>query len=129
MNGNFAGRSEEAQLVFDRENLTYNPSKVFVFIDEHEDSIDDGLWNTDPFALAVPGQPALADPATPPMWDNLPTDRHNQAANIALADGHVISHRWLWPKRRWNNASLAPENAADMRDLIWMLMLSPVEQY
>ncbi len=34
----------------------------------------------------------------------------------------------LWLKWRWNlNTSRAPENAADMHDLIWMLQLSPVE--
>jgi len=30
------------------------PSGTFVFIDEHEDSIDDGLCNTNPGALAPP---------------------------------------------------------------------------
>jgi prepilin-type processing-associated H-X9-DG protein len=74
-----------------------------VFIDEHEASIDDGLWNTPPFALATPGVPVLRPGQTTPLlWDNLPTDRHNQGANIAFADGHVARHKWLWPKRNWN---------------------------
>jgi prepilin-type processing-associated H-X9-DG protein len=102
------------------------PSGTFVFIDEQEESIDDGLWNNDPSALVVPGEPVL-DHA--PSWKNLPADRHNQAANIALADGHVQHHKWLWPKRNWNPNSpdRMPSNSLDMQDLIYTLMLSPVE--
>jgi prepilin-type N-terminal cleavage/methylation domain-containing protein/prepilin-type processing-associated H-X9-DG protein len=94
------------------------PSGTFVFIDEHEASIDDGLWNAEPFAVSDP------------KWHNLPTNRHNQGANIAFADSHVDRHKWLWPKRNWNQSSnhtLNPQNALDRRDLIWMLTLSPVE--
>jgi prepilin-type N-terminal cleavage/methylation domain-containing protein len=33
------------------------PTGTFVFIDEHEDGIDDGLWNTDPGARLFPASP------------------------------------------------------------------------
>jgi prepilin-type N-terminal cleavage/methylation domain-containing protein/prepilin-type processing-associated H-X9-DG protein len=103
------------------------PSGTFVFIDESEESIDDGLWNTPPFALAVPGVPVLR-PGAYTNWDNLPTDRHNQGASIGFADGRVQHHKWLWPKRGWiPGSSRPPVNAPDLRDLIWMLTLSPVE--
>ncbi len=107
------------------------PTGTFVFIDEHEESIDDGLWNTPPFALAVPGEPGLRPGQPSLMWDNLPTDRHNQAASIAFADGHVEHHKWLWPKRNWNpnTHERAPENRLDMQDLIYMLTLCPVEKF
>jgi prepilin-type processing-associated H-X9-DG protein/prepilin-type N-terminal cleavage/methylation domain-containing protein len=108
------------------------PTGTFVFIDEHEDSIDDGLWNTDPGALAVPGEPVLAPGRPPPMWGNFPAERHNQAANIAFADGHVIPHRWLWPKRKWipnPDHEVAPENQSDTQDLIYTLTLCPVETW
>jgi prepilin-type N-terminal cleavage/methylation domain-containing protein/prepilin-type processing-associated H-X9-DG protein len=90
------------------------PVLTFVFIDEHEASIDDGLWNTDPSG-------------TPSGWGNLPAVRHNQGANIAFADGHVEHHKWLWPNRRWNpnNPDLLPKNGLDKQDLIWMLERSP----
>jgi prepilin-type processing-associated H-X9-DG protein len=102
------------------------PSGTFVFIDECEESIDDGLWNADPFALAVPGVPVLAPDASP-VWYNLPADRHSEGANIAFADGHVIRHKWLWPKRGWDRTtSRTPENGLDQRDLIYTLTLSPV---
>lgn len=103
------------------------PSGTFVFIDEHEDSIDDGLWNSDPGALGSPGVPVLA-PGQNPAWYNLPAVRHNQGANIAFADGHVENHRWLWPSRKWISGGLGqPVNRLDEQDLIWMLTLSPVE--
>ena len=97
------------------------PAGTFVFIDEHEESIDDGLWNADPFALAVAGGSSV--------WYNLPADRHNQGANIAFADGHAEHHKWLWPKRRWNpnTTQRESENPSDTQDLIYTLQLSPVE--
>jgi prepilin-type processing-associated H-X9-DG protein len=106
------------------------PTGTFVFIDEHEDSIDDGLWNTPPYGLTAPGVPALAHDWAP-AWDNFPTVRHNQGANIAFADGHVDHHKWLWPNRKWApdaNNEVPTVNQLDQQDLIWMLMLSPVEQ-
>ena len=104
------------------------PAGTLVLIDEHELSIDDGLWNSPPFALAAPGVPVLR-PGESPMWHNLPTDRHNQGGNIAFADGHVQPHKWLWPKRNWDPIShqVGPANEADTQDLIWLLTLCPVE--
>jgi prepilin-type processing-associated H-X9-DG protein len=101
-------------------------SGTFVFIDEHEDSIDDGLWNSNP------------DLNAPPVWYNLPAARHNQAANIAYADGAVRPHKWLWPNRTWKRNLVAPgqrptptqgqspQNPLDRQDFIWLLQLSPV---
>jgi prepilin-type processing-associated H-X9-DG protein/prepilin-type N-terminal cleavage/methylation domain-containing protein len=103
------------------------PEGTFVFIEEQEDSIDDGLWNSDPYALAAPGIPMLVSGASP-VWYNLPADRHNQGANIAFADGNVSHHKWLWPKRNWNpNTTLRPESgSSDQLDLIYTLQICPV---
>jgi prepilin-type processing-associated H-X9-DG protein len=107
------------------------PTQTFVFIDEHQDSIDDGLWNTDPGALAVPGEPGLAPGRSPPGWYNFPAHRHNQAANIAFADGYVIRHRWLWLKRKWAQPNptheVGPVNQLDTQDLIYTLTICPVQ--
>jgi prepilin-type N-terminal cleavage/methylation domain-containing protein/prepilin-type processing-associated H-X9-DG protein len=92
------------------------PALTFVFIDESDLSIDDGLWNQD------------ADGPTPAStWLSLPTDRHGGVANLSFADGHVEHHRWLWPKRKWNEAAgwQAPANAADREDLWWLETRSP----
>jgi len=58
------------------------PALSFVFLDEHEDSINDGYF--------LVGQ--QADEAV--GWNNVPASRHRRAANFAFADGHAEKHRW-----------------------------------
>ncbi|MBI1178870.1 prepilin-type N-terminal cleavage/methylation domain-containing protein [bacterium] len=105
MNGNFAGRPEETQRVFDRENLAYKPSKIFVFIDEDEDSVDDAQF--------------LVWPNPDDRWVNLPAGRHDRNGVLSFADGHAERWKWQWPKQfkkkqsYWKRA----ENAADLADL------------
>ena len=69
------------------------PSRVFVFVDEHEDAIDDGLWNS----YNDDGSTTIQD-----VWLSLPADRHGQGANLSFADGHVEFKRWQSPKHGWN---------------------------
>ena len=96
------------------------PSVAMVFIDESEESIDDGLWNSPPHGELMPD--GLA-------WDNLPTDRHDRGANLGFADGHTTFHPWLWSKRNGNPGQLPRPwaNAKDLKDMLWLLQLSPVE--
>ena len=63
-------------------------SQIFVFMDEHEQSIDDGE--------IVVGNPVnhVQD-----IWYELPADRHSQACNISFTDGRVEHWRWKWPKK------------------------------
>lgn len=63
------------------------PSKAWVFIDEREDSINDGLFQTD---LKSRGKLAkIVD---------YPASYHNRAAGITFADGHAEIKRW-WDRR------------------------------
>ena len=62
------------------------PSQLFVFIDEHPDTLYDAQF----------GNPAGA-PYWPPMWFDMPADRHNQAACLSFADGHAERWRWRAP--------------------------------
>lgn len=55
-------------------------SDIYVFLDEHPDTINDGFFMN------------RWDVYT---WGNLPGSYHNGAANLSYADGHVESHRWL----------------------------------
>ena len=55
------------------------PSDIFVFIDEHPDSINDGYF---------------LNRVTTYEWTDLPASFHNQAANLVFADGHAETHRW-----------------------------------
>lgn len=82
------------------------PSKVFVFIDEHEDSIEDGTFglypkNTSPW----PGN----------SWINLAADRHTQGACLSFVDGRA--ERWKWmSKKKWLGAPTAAAGL-DLQDL------------
>jgi prepilin-type N-terminal cleavage/methylation domain-containing protein/prepilin-type processing-associated H-X9-DG protein len=63
------------------------PSRLFVFIDEHQDTLIDAQF----------GNPAGL-PYWPPMWFDVPADRHNQGACLSFADGHAERWRWKVPK-------------------------------
>ncbi|HLH56866.1 MAG TPA: type II secretion system protein [Verrucomicrobiae bacterium] len=56
------------------------PSRIFVFIEEHPDSINDGYFLNQPDRLG---------------WFDLPASYHNGAANLSFTDGHSETHRWL----------------------------------
>jgi prepilin-type processing-associated H-X9-DG protein/prepilin-type N-terminal cleavage/methylation domain-containing protein len=53
------------------------PSDVFVFIDDNEQTIDDGI-----FVIGINS------------WYDCPGDRHGRGANLSFLDGHVEHHRW-----------------------------------
>ena len=62
-----------------------DPSGIFVLLDEHPDSIDDG-WMV--FCTG-------ADPAERTTWSDLPASYHNGACGFSFADGHSESKKWL----------------------------------
>lgn len=66
-----------------------SPSVAWVFMDEHEDSIDDGF-----FLIVLP------NPNEVPYWDELPGSRHNGAAVMAFADGHTETKKWIDSRTR-----------------------------
>jgi prepilin-type N-terminal cleavage/methylation domain-containing protein/prepilin-type processing-associated H-X9-DG protein len=68
-----------------------SPSKCWVFIDEREDSINDG-W----FAVDMAG----FDPRMPASWRivDYPASYHNGAGGLAFADGHSEIKRWVDPR-------------------------------
>jgi prepilin-type N-terminal cleavage/methylation domain-containing protein/prepilin-type processing-associated H-X9-DG protein len=56
-----------------------NPARIFVFLDEHPDSINDGYF---------------IDKAYYWEWIDLPASYHNGGASFSFVDGHSESHRW-----------------------------------
>ncbi len=56
------------------------PSAIFVLLDEHADTLNDG------FFINVLDEVA---------WGNLPASYHNGAGNFVFADGHLESRRWV----------------------------------
>jgi prepilin-type N-terminal cleavage/methylation domain-containing protein/prepilin-type processing-associated H-X9-DG protein len=55
------------------------PADIFVFIEEHPDSINDGYF---------------LDRGGSYRWMDLPASWHNGGANLSFADGHSEAHRW-----------------------------------
>lgn len=55
------------------------PSDIFVFLDEHPDSITDGYF---------------INKASYPEWQRLPASYHDGAASFVFADAHLEEHRW-----------------------------------
>jgi prepilin-type processing-associated H-X9-DG protein len=66
---------------FFKEDLIEQPSEIFVFLDEHPDSIKGGYF--------------MNKDSTPLTWSSLPASYHNGAASFAFADGHAELHRWV----------------------------------
>jgi prepilin-type N-terminal cleavage/methylation domain-containing protein/prepilin-type processing-associated H-X9-DG protein len=64
-----------------------SPAEAYAIIDEHPDSIDDGI-----FSVGLPGRGAT-------RWLDLPSDRHGQGCNLSFLDGHVEKWRWKSPKK------------------------------
>ena len=56
------------------------PSDLWVFVDEHPDSINDG-WN-------------IMNPRNDSTWVDLPANYHNGACGYAFADGHAEIKKW-----------------------------------
>ena len=78
------------------------PSAVFVFLDENDKTINDGI-----FVL-------FRDPDQ--NWQDAPSDRHSQGMNLSFADGHCEYWKWRAPKQM--EAGGEPvANADDLRDL------------
>jgi prepilin-type N-terminal cleavage/methylation domain-containing protein/prepilin-type processing-associated H-X9-DG protein len=61
-----------------------SPSEALVFLDEREDSIDDGYFAVDMAASA--------------QMVNFPGSFHNKAGGLTFADGHAEVHKWVDPR-------------------------------
>ena len=88
------------------------PARTWVFIEEHEDSIDDGS-----FLMSRPDRnPRL-------VWHDLPASRHNGAANLTFADGHIEMKKWLDARTRKPVERYKFAYAASLgnRDCAWLL--------
>jgi prepilin-type processing-associated H-X9-DG protein/prepilin-type N-terminal cleavage/methylation domain-containing protein len=89
------------------------PSAALVFVDEHELSIDDGV-----FAIGD----WYAFPNNPPFWGAYPTYRHNNGANVTFADGHAEYHPWKYHRTLTSYflSSHPVANNDDLADLDWL---------
>jgi prepilin-type N-terminal cleavage/methylation domain-containing protein/prepilin-type processing-associated H-X9-DG protein len=102
------------------------PSRAWVFIDEHELSIDDGCFKIgNPWAFG-----GAAPNPDKSHWVDFRADRHNNGANLSFADGHVDHYRWRF--RRGMDTFVAgsayivdPLDRADLKRLFEGIPHSP----
>lgn len=89
------------------------PSSAWVFIDEHELSLEDGIF-------AIPN--LVAFPGGPNFWGELPGYRHNNGANLSFADGHVQYHQWRHHRllTHFTAPYGSPDDKNDLSDLEWL---------
>lgn len=81
--GEITNRFNPNYLQFLKESEIPTPAGIFVFLDEHCDTLNDGFFVN-----------RLDDY----KWGNLPGSYHNGAVNLSFADGHIESHRWRVPE-------------------------------
>lgn len=90
------------------------PARIFVFLDEHPDSISDGY-----FVNRVPY------PDSYPEWNRLPASWHKGGATFSFADGHLESHLWKCPGTKPppapDAACLPIDVTDDPRDFNWII--------
>jgi prepilin-type N-terminal cleavage/methylation domain-containing protein/prepilin-type processing-associated H-X9-DG protein len=79
-----------------------HPSHVFAFLDENENTIEDGVYLL------------FRDPDE--TWQNAPSDRHSQGLNLSFTDGHCEHWKWRYPKQMQGLAE-GIASADDLLDL------------
>jgi prepilin-type processing-associated H-X9-DG protein len=65
------------------ELLKPGPANTFVVVDEHPDSINDGVY-----------QFAAGYPPTQYYWRDLPASYHEGGCTFSFADGHCLVKKW-----------------------------------
>jgi prepilin-type processing-associated H-X9-DG protein len=83
------------------------PAGTFVFLDEHEDSINDGHF-------VIPFEPRLK----PAGWTDVPASRHGRGCQFAYADGHAAKRKWqdartVLPVTRVRKYAVSQPNSPD----------------
>lgn len=81
MNGNTSRVTSAGWKQFTKTREIKNPTSMFVMVDEHANSIDDGYF--------------FNDPNQTNSWKSLPAASHNGAAGFSFADGHSEIHKWV----------------------------------
>ena len=95
-----------------------SPAQIFVFVEEHSDSINDGYFLNKVYSRE---------------WIDLPASHHNGSGVFSFADGHSEIHRWRSPTtfvRDQPDAAQLPRSFStnDSSDFLWVISRMTVEQ-
>jgi prepilin-type N-terminal cleavage/methylation domain-containing protein/prepilin-type processing-associated H-X9-DG protein len=96
-----------------------DPSRIFLFIEEHPDSINDGYFLNRPKSME---------------WLDLPASYHEGGAALTFADGHVEYHRWLSSNTQPSSRAFAAKLPrvvpdSDAQDFRWLMNRMSVKVY
>jgi prepilin-type processing-associated H-X9-DG protein len=105
--GELTNRFNPDYLQFYKTTQVLNPSRIFVFIEENADTLNDGFFvnRLDSYA-----------------WGNIPGSYHYRGLNLSFVDGHLESHRWLIQTtvRPVHGARVDPVPATPTTDFEWL---------
>ena len=93
------------------------PSQIFIFIEEHANSISDGY---------------LINNSADYYWLRLPASYHRGRVNLSFTDGHVEGHQWLDASTKAPvrpGEAYLPIEATERRDFSWLLYRTSTEDY
>ncbi|HTG43626.1 MAG TPA: hypothetical protein VK633_03755 [Verrucomicrobiae bacterium] len=104
--------------VFSKQSQISNPPMVFIFLDEHPDSINDGAFGVILAKTAAASAQIL----------DFPANYHDGGASFSFADGHAEIHRWRGTQLRDlpitdGNGALQlnrPATGDAVRDMVWL---------
>jgi prepilin-type N-terminal cleavage/methylation domain-containing protein len=106
LDGNHSHTRGNPYQTFGKQSDFRNPSKIFVFIDEDDSSINDG---------------GFAVSAAQAKWIDWPATYHNFACGIAFADAHSEIRKWLVPTTKVYNGVVSQVTVtSDPRDWNWI---------
>ena len=103
------------------------PANIFIFLDEHPDSIDDGYFLDQAPSSYYGG-------GLDREWIDLPASYHSRGASFSFADGHSELHHWqdpsTTPPSLPDAAQPLPKDvpANEGRDFDWVLYRMSVKQ-
>ena len=109
---------------FSKSSTIRVPSKTFVFVDEHPDSINDGAFAVQ---MAHPGD------ASARIID-FPASYHGGACGFSFADGHSEIHKWRGsrikaPVAYTGTMALNVDAGDSVQDIVWLSSVTTVAKY
>jgi prepilin-type N-terminal cleavage/methylation domain-containing protein len=94
------------------------PSMTWVFIDEHPDSINDGM-----FGVMMPPAGTWRAGTGTALWDDSPGSQHADSCGFSFADGHSEIKKWLDANTKGpvTKTGYGPAyNKTSARDHVWV---------